>query len=186
MIQRPLLIKFHLILAALLLPAMLMFAITGALYTWGVKGSYDIQTQLLTLKAPLIKGMTSLKSRTLTELSQHGLHSPTGQAKIKNMGQHFALEWTGSQYDVILSTQTGSHDAKLQIKYTDYYRYIVQLHKAKGGWVFKVYAVLLAFSLLLVLASGLLMGLSIAKYRKTTITALSLGIGLFVVAALTS
>ena len=47
--------------------------------------------------------------------------------------------------------------AKLTISETTWYRNLVQLHKAKGGQLFKVYAAGLAISLFIILLSGFLM-----------------------------
>ena len=65
------------------------------------------------------------------------------------------LEWTGSSKDVILEPTDKKLIAKLTVKHTTWYRHLVQLHKAKGGNPFKVYAAILAISLALLLASGL-------------------------------
>jgi hypothetical protein len=39
-------------LAAFILPVAMLFVITGALYTWGIKGDYETQTVVLPLKQP--------------------------------------------------------------------------------------------------------------------------------------
>jgi len=56
----------------------------------------------------------------------------------------------------------------------------VQLHKAKGGQLFKVYAAILAVSLFTILLSGFLMAWGVPKYRKMALTAALVGTGLFI------
>ncbi|TXL19713.1 hypothetical protein BMR06_08750, partial [Methylococcaceae bacterium HT5] len=51
--NRAFLVKSHMALAAFILPVALMFFITGALYTWGEKGSYDTETYKLQLRQPM-------------------------------------------------------------------------------------------------------------------------------------
>ena len=52
-INRSLLIKIHALLAAFILPVAIMFFVTGALYTWDIKGGYETATQELHLKKPI-------------------------------------------------------------------------------------------------------------------------------------
>ena len=56
----------------------------------------------------------------------------------------------------------------------------MQLHKAKGGQLFKFYAAILAVSLFSILLSGFLMAMQIPKYRKMSMVAALAGIGLFI------
>ena len=53
--NRSFLVHTHLIFAALLLPVLLMFAITGAFYTWGIKGSFETTEYDIVLSQPLQK-----------------------------------------------------------------------------------------------------------------------------------
>lgn len=52
-LNRSTLMKVHALLAAFILPAAIMFFVTGALYTWGIKGNYDTSTHELHLKKPI-------------------------------------------------------------------------------------------------------------------------------------
>ncbi|NVK37917.1 MAG: PepSY domain-containing protein [Gammaproteobacteria bacterium] len=179
-------INLHLILAAVLLPAILMFAITGGFYTWGVKGGYDSQSYKLPLANPLGADLGSLVQFAQAELDKQNQAYPTGGAKLKSNEHTHILEWTGSNLDISLSTDKGSSLATLQVKQTSPYRQLVQLHKAKGGTVFKIYAALVAIGLLVILFSGVLMGVTLTKYRQTTVLALLAGTGLWVLAVVMS
>jgi hypothetical protein len=174
--KRTQLINLHLILAAVLLPAIAMFAITGGFYTWGVTGGYESQTYKLPITQPLKGDLASLITFTQQELDKQQQAYPSGAAKLKSTNHTHVLEWTGSKLDISLSTDKGSQLANLKVKQTSLYRNLVQLHKAKGGNVFKIYAAFMALGLLVILVSGVLMGLGMPKYRSTTFLALGAGV----------
>ncbi len=179
-LNRSTLMNMHALLAAFILPAAIMFLLTGALYTWGIKGDYETTTYELHLKAPIEAELTELLALAKKELEKQNKTIPSGQAKIKKIGDAFKLEWTGSNMDVILEPTSQPLIAKLKIKNTSWYRQFVQLHKAKGGVPFKVYAAVFATALLLLLISGFMMAWSAPKLRKRTLVSASLGIVVFV------
>jgi hypothetical protein len=154
------------LLAAFIFPVALMFLITGGLYTWGIKGSYESDSYNLTLQTPLSRDQESLIVMTRTELQDRMIPLPSGAAKLKSSGTSFYLEWTGADHDVQLEPTSDALVAKLTIKETSWYRQFVQLHKAKGGSLFKVYAAFLAISLFTILFSGFVMAWQIPKYRR--------------------
>jgi len=180
MFNRSTLMKAHALLAAFILPVTVMFVVTGALYTWGIKGDYDTTTQEISLNAPMQDELTELVAIATKELKKYNLEVPTGKAKIKRISGTFKLGWTGSKIDVIIEPTSKPLIAKLQIKRTSWHRQFVQLHKAKGGKPFKVYAVVLATALLLLLVSGFIMAWQMPKLRNITITSALLGIVVFV------
>ncbi len=89
------------------------------------------------------------------------------------------LEWTGSHRDVILEPTKNPLIVKLKIKETRWYRRFVQLHKAKGGILFKVYAAAFASALFLILITGFLVAWQSPKLRKLTLFSASLGVVAF-------
>ncbi len=178
--------KMHALLAAFILPVAIMFFVTGALYTWGVKGGYDTTTHELHLKKPIQGELTELVVLAKNELKRQNVEPPSGQAKIKKIGSSYKLEWTGSNIDVVVEPTLQPLIAKLQIKNTSWHRQFVQLHKAKGGTPFKVYAAAFAAALLLLLVSGFIMAWQMPKLRKLTIVSASLGMALFAVMVISS
>ncbi len=186
MSNRTNLIKAHLFLATFIFPAVLMFLVTGGLYTWGIKGSYNTQEYSLALAEPLSKELPGLKALVEQELQQRSLAFPTGAAKIKSAGDSFAFEWTGSKRDVVLEPTSNELIASLVVKETTWYRNLVQLHKAKGGQLFKIYAAFLAVGLFLVLLTGFITALQTPKYRRLAIYSSLAGLLLFAVAIIAS
>jgi len=178
--NRSTLMKLHALLAAFILPVAILFFVTGALYTWGIKGEYQTSTYELNLKEPIQGELGELVALAREELEKRDIASPSGQAKIKSIGSSYRLEWTGSNRDVILTPTEQPLVAKLEIKNTTLHRQFVQLHKAKGGEPFKVYAAVFATALLLLLISGFIMAWQMPKLRKLTLVSTTLGIVVFV------
>ena len=185
-INRSFLIKAHTLLAAFILPVAIMFFVTGALYTWGIKGGYEKTTQELHLKESIQGELTELMVLARNELKKQDVAMPSGKAKIKKMGAAFQLEWSGSDINVTLAPTFQLLMATLTIEESSWYRQFVQLHKAKGGTPFKVYATAFAVGLLLILISGFILALQLPKLRQLTIVSASLSVVLFIAMVLSS
>lgn len=181
-LNRPLLMKLHLLLAALILPIALMYFITGALYTWDITGSYrTIDQQEIVLKQPLSKDLDQLRHLAEQELAYRNIPLPTGQTRIKQEANAFKFDWSGSHINLTIKPTANPLIAHLDIKKTNGYQRFVQLHKAKGGMAFKFYAVFFAISLLLLLISGFIMAWQMVKLRKLALTSSVLGLTLFII-----
>jgi hypothetical protein len=181
-ITRQMLTKLHLLLAAFIFPVILMYIVTGALYTWGIEGS-DLPDQVhdVDLVVPLTTDIDAAKILIKQELQDLSIAPPTGDADFERMDDGmFEVEWEGSQRVVLLESTADPLVARLTIQEAGWYRSFVQLHKAKGGMPFKVYAVGLATGLVLLLASGFVMAWQVPRYRRSAVTASALGVGLFI------
>lgn len=173
--------KVHVLLAAFILPVATMFAVTGSFYTWGIKGNYSSDIHEVVLNEPLSADTVALKKLANSELKKLNITAPEGKPYLKKYGSHFLLEWTGSSKDLILEPTENDLVAKLTIKNTSWYRNLVQLHKAKGGAAFKVYAVIFAVALGLLLISGFIMAWLTPNLRTATIVAALIGLISFIV-----
>jgi hypothetical protein len=156
-----------------------MFLVTGGFYTWGIKGSYDSEVHMISLSKPLNQDQQQLQTLVEQELMELSIPVPSGNAKVKKGGTSFKFEWTGSDRDVVLEPTSDSLAAKLLIKETTWYRHLVQLHKAKGGQLFKVYAAILAVSLFIILFSGFIMAWQVPKHRKLVLIFSAAGLCIF-------
>ena len=184
--DRTSLMKVHMLLAAFMLPVAFMFLLTGGLYTWDIKGDYHTTSFDLVLDQPLTADKAALLDLVTAELKQRNIELPSGDAGIKQGGTSFLFAWTGANLDVVLEPTSNPLLAKLEVKDTSWYRQFVQLHKAKGGIAFKVYAALLAVSLFTLLFSGFILAWQLPKYRKLTATATGAGIAIFIAMVLAS
>ena len=174
------------LLAAFILPAAIMFPVTGALYTWGIKGSYETTVYQLKLDQPLQQDKKKLVERVKQTLMLKELPLPSGKPKVKTAGNSFYLEWTGANLDVILEPGPNQLIAELKVKQTTNYRRLVQLHKAKGGIEFKIYAAVFATALLTLLLTGCLMALQMPKFRLPFFLSMSTGIAVFIAMVMNS
>jgi len=120
------------------------------------------------------------------ELKQRELTLPTGKTAIKGPGKFYYFIWSGSQLDVELEQTNNPFVAQLVIKQTNLHRLFVQLHKAKGGIAFKVYAVILSTSLMILFISGFLMAWQLKKERLLFLLSATTGLSLFFVMLLIS
>jgi hypothetical protein len=186
MLNRSTLMNAHVLLAAFILPVAIMFFVTGALYTWGIKGSYVTDAYKIDLLQPMQDERSELVALVKKELASRDLEPPRGQPKVKRMGSSFRLEWTGSNMDIILEPTSEPLVAKLAIKTTSLHRPFVQLHKAKGGEPFKVYATVFSIALLLLLVSGFMMAWQMPKLRKLAAASALLSVSMFVVMVVVS
>lgn len=186
MFNRSTLMQAHAALAAFILPVAIMFFVTGAFYTWGVKGGYDTSVHEVHLQKDIEPDLAALVTLATNSLKKQNIALPSGHAKIKKIGESFMLEWTGSNRDIILEPTENPRIAKLAIKDTDWYRQFVQLHKAKGGVFFKVYAAVLATALLLILLTGFMMAWQMPKMRKLAFISTALGMFTFITMVLFS
>lgn len=174
-----LLVRWHMFVAAFLFPAILMFLLTGALYTWGIKGDYVVSDYDIVLAAPLTDDPVALRQATEKALGERDLAVPTGGSSVKKTGDTVQFEWTGSNRDVVLETKSMANKAKLTVRETGWHRFFVQLHKAKGGTLFKAYAAVVALGLLFLVTSGLLVAFRVPHMRRTAIGASIAGLVTF-------
>jgi hypothetical protein len=178
--SRLFLTKIHLWLAALLAPAMILFLVTGALYTWGVTGKTVDSKLDVNLSAPLDPdNEDALREIARAQLAVAGLEEPSGKERVRKSGGGFSYEWSGSRRDITVEPTADPLVAKVTIKEASLHRIMVQLHKAKGGVLFKVYATVLAIALFLLVATGLIIGLQSPPFRRATIVGSATGLVAF-------
>ncbi|NVE93800.1 PepSY domain-containing protein [Altererythrobacter lutimaris] len=182
--NRAFLTKLHLILAAFMFPAVLMFLITGALYTWGEKGAWYEETATIALEQPLSEQSEgAITNLAVQELASRELPMPSGNLSVTE-GEGASLTWNGARAEIELAATDNPLVAEATIREASFHRWLVQLHKAKGSDYFKVYATLLASVLFLLVASGVIMGLQVKALRRITIASSVVGLFAFVGAVL--
>lgn len=179
-ISRLTLTKVHAILAAFILPVAVMFFITGVLYTWGNTGEYVTTKHELALAEPLSKDKDALVGLAREQLAKLDVAEPSGKASVRSVGTSFQLEWSGADLDVVLAPTADPLMAQLQVKDTTWHRHLVQLHKAKGGETFKVYASVMAAALMLLLVTGYIIALQVPLLRRLTLATTAVGAVAFI------
>ena len=177
--SRAFLTKLHLVVAAFMFPAILMFLVTGALYTWGSKGEWLEHSARVSLSSPLSADEAALKAVARAELDKRGLPVPSGAATVSEAGDPVSLTWTGARSEASVTATEDPLVAEVTVREATLHRNLVQLHKAKGSDVFKVYATILAVVLFLLVASGLVLGLQVRALRRMTIASSLVGAAAF-------
>lgn len=182
MLNRKFLIKLHLVMAAIVLSVSAMFFITGGLYTFDYKpGSYS-QEHRFQLSEPMQLQFKPMKTLAEEKLSELGLNNPLGKAKFRHDKKRhsYKLKWYGSNHSIILRPSSiNSSVAVLTIKTPSWYNRFMRLHKGKGGDLFNIFSMITSVALLLIMLSGVMIGLLIPTFRKLTIYSLSGGLLLF-------
>lgn len=179
------LVTLHLLVASFFLPTALMFAVTGGLYTVAIKGSYRESKHEVALERPLERELGALVTLASAELGARGLSAPSGSASLRRAGTSFELEWTGAARDVVLRPTGDSLRAELVVKDTTAWRHLVQLHKAKGSALARGFSVAWSLGLVVVLGSGMALGLNARAYRRRALLAAGAGTAAFVAYAVT-
>lgn len=169
----------HTALAAFFFPVGVMYAITGGLYGLDLKGNYRTTEHALELSEPLSSELSILTALVEQELNERLIPHPSGGARVRKGGTSYYLEWTGTRRDIELHPTNDPLVAQLKIKETDPHRFFVQLHKAKGGDLFKFYAAGLMAGLVGLFLTGGLMALSAKAYRPVATLFFSLGLVTF-------
>ncbi len=179
--SRAFLTKLHLVLAAFMFPAVLMFLITGALYTWGNKGAWLEGSHRVTLASPYAsQSQGNLTSVAVQVLLEQNIPVPSGSENFTGEGGQQSLTWTGARSEVSVAATDDPFVAEVAVREASFHRWMVQLHKAKGSVFFKIYATLLASVLFLLVASGVVMGMQAPALRRLTITSGGAGLAAFV------
>lgn len=184
-INRLFLMQVHILLATFIFPVLLLFLITGSLYTLGVKGSYDTQVYTLPLSTPLPNDDVALTAFVTKELQNLTLTPPTGDVRNQSTDEQITLNWRGAALRVTLES-TLPTEAKLTVQTASWYKRLLELHTANGATAFKVYAIMLASSLFILLVTGFIMALQLPKYRTMTLYSTVLSIAVFIVMVISS
>ena len=83
-VQRMAVIKLHVILACLFIPMATLYFVSGALYTFDIKGKIDKQVYDLPLAEPFTPDLERLSELARTALEQRNQALPRGESTIRN------------------------------------------------------------------------------------------------------
>ena len=165
----------HVLLAGFFFPVAIMFALTGGLYTLGIKGAYLERTVPVTVDTAPGDDLSAWLAIAEDTLAREGVPVPSGGAGLKKAGVSRELEWTGAARDVVLRPTADPLQLQLVIKDTTAWRHVVQLHKAKGSGTAKGISVAWAAGLVLLVFTGLLMALMTPSFRRLAVPAMVAG-----------
>ena len=168
--MRKFVLKAHLILACFFTPYILLVAISGTAYLSGFKGEFQ-KTELKSFKLELPvdkKEQESILSQKINELGYELNYEYVKFAGAKKIFRpssrdHYVLESEGDLH-------------RLYLMQPNFLRSLMELHFGHGPKVFKQISILFGLCLLLVLISGILLGLWSRAFRKTSIIGVGVGV----------
>ncbi|MDA3945869.1 MAG: hypothetical protein PF439_04215 [Helicobacteraceae bacterium] len=176
MISRFKIVQLHMLLSSFVLPAVLLFIVSGALYTLGVKGSVAKQTFTVALEKPFAPNLELLTGVVEKTLVDKALVLPDGDPSLKKSKGGYKFRWDDLRYSVTVVAKKGSRSVDLTYRERSVLTQVMRIHRAEAGTRFKFVSIMAVAGLLLVFASGLYMAYTVPKFRKPSLIATGLGI----------
>jgi len=180
-LRRSQIIHVHMLLAALVLPILLMYFISGILYTFDIKGHIKKQKIDIVLVQPVRLQLDVLAAITEKSLIQHHLPIPEGDMTLKKKKSSYLFRWGDLKYTVSVKTTKNPKVLKMTVRERNFLTQVMRIHRAEAGMVFKVIPSILLIGMLLVLLSGIYMALSIPKFRKPVLYSMGFSTALFLI-----
>jgi hypothetical protein len=178
-IQRMLVIKLHAILACFFIPMATLYFISGALYTFDVKGHIDKQSYNLALDSPFAPDLVRLSELAKTALDQRNLSLPTGDSAITRKKGSYEYRWGDLKRLVVIHPTDNPLQVELIYRQRNPLAQVMRVHRAEHGRITKIFSLSMAVSLIAILASGVFLALGLPKLRRTAL--LALGAGFFAI-----
>ena len=175
---RNFLVLCHLFLAAVIAPMFVLVAITGGLYLNGIKGE-TVETQLsLPTNIVIVEDSPKLEEQVRAVLAANDL--PQDFEYLRMRPGPITTRPTSREF-VELKDNDGVWSATLHQPSLQYR--MMELHKGHGPEKFKIYQIVAAIALFLIVIGGVLVGLLAPAYRNKTIGSLIVGTVFFVLLA---
>jgi hypothetical protein len=174
-IQRMLIIKIHAILACFFMPMALLYFISGALYSFDIKGDVDKQVYTVALDRPFTPDLAQLSEYAKTALNQHELTQPTGNASITRKRRSSEYRWGDLQRLVVIEPTANPLEVKLVYRQRSPLTQLMRVHRAEAGSTIRLYSLSMVVSLILILGSGVFLAVGMPKLRRTALLALGAG-----------
>jgi len=174
--QRKFVLKIHMYIAAFFAPAVLLVAISGGLYLTGVKGKVDQETIYRSEAAAIDVESATLSEDVTAVLAKAGVADYEFEyVKVKGKklytrptsSEHYIIDLRANAVEVIHARPS------LQSR-------MVELHKGHGPTAFKTFQKLFAVGLILMIVSGLWLGVSATRLRRSTLLTAGAGTAVFV------
>lgn len=174
--NRKLFITIHMYLSAFFAPAVLLVAISGGLYLLGVKGEVEQESIFSSDEITLDTKSSSLKTEVSDLLASAGVQGYSFEY-VKVKGSTLYTRPTSADHFVITLHDDGVEvvqaSPSLQSR-------MIELHKGHGPGLFKTFQKIFALGLVLIILSGLWLGISAARLRKTTLLTAGAGTLIFI------
>ncbi len=174
-IQRLLIIKVHAILACFFIPIALLYFLSGALYSLDIKGRVDKQIHTLALDRPFTPDLAQLSATVTVALQHRELPLPGGQPTIARKKQSYEFRWGDLRRLVVVRPTDDPLQVELVYRQRSPLTQLMRIHRAEAGLLARIFSISMAFSLILILGSGVVLALGMPKLRRTALLALGAG-----------
>lgn len=175
---RNLLVLCHLFLAALIAPLFILLAMTGFNYLTGNKGE-TVETALtIPAGTRLEPESATIEDDVRAVLKANDL--PTDFEYLRTGSGSITTRPTSREF-VAFKEEDGVWSAALNQPNLQYR--MMELHKGHGPEKFKIYQIIAAIALFLIVIGGVAVGLMAPGYRKKTLGSLVVGVAAFVLLA---
>jgi len=174
-IQRMLVIKIHALLACFFIPMATLYFISGALYTFDIKGHIDKKIYMLALERPFAPDLGQLSEVARAALEQRELVSPRGDSSIAKKKGSYEYRWGDLKHLVVIHPTDDPFKAELVYRQRNALAQVMRVHRAEAdSWV-KIFSLSMAVSLITILASGVYLAVGLPKLRRSALFALAAG-----------
>ena len=171
--MRSLWVKIHLYVAAFFMPMLFLMATSGGLYLVGIKGNVEQESIKLVAPATLKGDSDTLEQDIRNLLTANGIEHDFEYLKLSG-NTVFTRPTSRLHYEFNLGEITSLSRNK-----PDLQKSLVELHKGHGPLLFKDFQKAMAVGVLIVLLSGLWLGLSSPALRMVTTLITISGLGAF-------
>ncbi len=181
MISRFKIVQLHMLLSSFVLPAVLLYILSGVLYTLGVKGSVAKQTFTVALERPFTPDLEFLTGVVAKTLAEKSLVFPDGDPSLKKSKSGYKFLLSSLRYSVTVVGKKGEPSVEFTYRERSVLTQVMRIHRGEAGTMFKVVSIMAVAGLLLVFASGLYMAYTMPKFRRPSLIATGLGLLLLLV-----
>ncbi len=167
-------ITLHLFLAAFLTPILLVIAISGGLYLFGEKGSVAKQPVYQGELGEFSFDSNDKESQVVKFLAANNIEHTFDYIKS---GSRFMITRPTSKIHFLFEQENGQ--LVVTQRTPDFIASMIEIHKGHGSRAMKLFQKVVAMALLIVLISGLYLGLSSPQLKTKTILISGAGLATF-------
>lgn len=173
--DRKLLITIHMYLSAFFAPAVLLVAISGGLYLAGIKGTVEQEIIYRGKDVTIDSKSASLQTDIAALLASAGVTSYSFEY-VKASGSSLYTRPTSANHYIVKLNPDGADVIHAQ---PSLQKRMVELHKGHGPTAFKTFQKAFAVCLIFIILSGLWLGISAARLRRSTLLTTTAGALIF-------
>jgi hypothetical protein len=174
-IPRMLVIKVHAILACFFMPIALLYFISGALYSFDIKGDVDKQVYTVGLDRPFTPDLAQLSESVKNALDQQKLLLPTGDPTITKKNGSYEYRWGDLKRQVVVKPTDNLLQVELLYRQRSPLTQLMRVHRAEAGSLIRAFSLSMVVSLILIMGTGVFLAVGMPKLRRTALLALGAG-----------